>query len=1618
MSADLSGHHRQEVLRESASHDCGDGGCTDPLAERYFRHVADEDINALGSANLHGFLHAHQQLAKQRPPGRANIQVLHPNKDADGWSSSYAVLQIVTDDMPFLVDSVTAALARLGRRVHLLIHPQLWVERDASGELREILDTDDQPQHRSGAADPIAESWMNLQIDLAADESGDADLVAVLHEVLDDVRDAVTDWERMRAQCDVIIRDLEADPPSSVGKDIVERTQGFLRWLADEHFTFLGYREYVLDEVDGEDVLRGVAGSGLGLLRYDAPASEAFSRLTPHARRTARDPHLLTVTKANSRSTVHRPVYLDYIGLRTFDAAGNVIGERRFLGLFSSSAYVESVRRVPILRERVAAVVTNSGYAPDSHSGKDLMQVLETYPRDELFQIRTEELKSIASQVMRVQERRTPAVLRRDDEFGRFTSVVVYIPRDRYNTRVRLAMSNILKRTFDATAIDYTTHVTDAEMARIHFVVRVDPGTGVPQVDDEALREELLRSTQTWSEQLGMHARDEDGEDASARVMSLYANAFPEAYKEDFGPRQGVADLRHIESLKDGDDTSLTLYRDPSGDARERRFKLFRRNGVLLSDVMPIFTDLGVRVTDERPYSMNRADGELIHIYDFGLRADDADVWGTDAELAQVRERFQDAFAAVWNKHSESDGLNALVLQGGLTARQVTVLRAIARYMRQVGLPFSQEYVEQALVTNVELTRDLIALFDARFDPTAEQDREAAQAEVNERIDAGLTQVASLDQDRILRSFRGAIMAILRTNAFQDGGHRPVISFKIDCASVPGMPHPQPMFEIWVYSPRVEGVHLRFGKVARGGLRWSDRREDFRTEVLGLVKAQMVKNAVIVPTGSKGGFYAKQLPSPSDRDAWMAEGIESYKLFIGGLLDLTDNLLDGEVVPPQDIVRHDPDDTYLVVAADKGTASFSDIANGVAQHRGFWLDDAFASGGSAGYDHKGMGITARGAWESVKRHFREMGHDTQTQDFTVVGVGDMSGDVFGNGMLLSEHIRLVAAFDHRHIFLDPDPDAATSYPERRRLFDLARSSWEDYDSSLISAGGGVYPRTAKSIPLTDEVRERLGIDEGITEMAPSDLMNAILKAPVDLFWNGGIGTYIKASTESNSRIGDRANDAIRVDGKQMRVKVIGEGGNLGASQLGRIEAARNGVRVNTDAIDNSAGVDTSDHEVNIKILLTDLVKRGQFDLDERNEILSSMTDEVAHQVLRDNYEQNTLLGNARAQTGVMVTVHQRLIKWLEARKELDRGLEFLPSDEEIERRLEDEGGLTSPEFSVLVAYAKLALKNDLTGSDLTDDPWFTRTLREYFPQRVRDSFGDAIAQHPLRREIVINSVVNSMINRGGITFAFRVMEETQASAPQIARAYVVAREVFDLTGFVAQVEALDNSASTDAQTTLYLEFRRLLDRAVRWLLNNRPTALDVGSEIDRFSADVTALAPKVPDLLRGTERKRWETNKASLVDQGIPDELAGRAAALLDLFSVLDITELAVNSDHDIETVAGAYFAVSERVGIDTMLGAVSALPRENRWDSLARGAIRDDLYLVLESFTAAVLAGTPDSAAPADRVASWLEQNPDSVGRALASLDAIKTLPHPGLAPLSVALRTLRGAIRSGTAS
>ncbi|MGB3763612.1 MAG: NAD-glutamate dehydrogenase domain-containing protein, partial [Ornithinimicrobium sp.] len=946
------------------------------------------------------------------------------------------------------------------------------------------------------------------------------------------------------------------------------------------------------------------------------------------------------------------------------------------------------------------------------------------------------------------------------------------------------------------------------------------------------------------------------------------------------------------------------------------------------------------------------------------------------------------------------------------------------RYLRQVSSS-SLDYLEEAFVANPGISALIVELFEARFDPDAPEeivsDRSAAEAEVVAKIESALDDVSSLDQDRIIRFVLRVLTSAVRTNFFQrdsDGSPRSRVSLKLLPRQIDGLPEPRPAFEIWVYSPNVEGVHLRFGAVARGGLRWSDRREDFRTEILGLVKAQMVKNAVIVPTGSKGGFVAKQLPDPTvDREAWQAEGISAYKTFISGLLDITDNREGTQIDPPDRVVRHDGDDPYLVVAADKGTATFSDIANGVSREYGFWLDDAFASGGSAGYDHKAMGITARGAWESVKRHFRELGLDTQSEDFTVVGVGDMSGDVFGNGMLLSEHIRLVAAFDHRHVFLDPDPDPAASFAERQRLFELPRSSWSDYDTSLISEGGGVYPRAAKSVPISAAVREVLDLAETVETLTPAELLKAIISAPVDLFWNGGIGTYVKSSEETHAEIGDRANDAIRINGEDLRVRVVGEGGNLGLSQLGRIEAAWNGVHVNTDAVDNSAGVDTSDHEVNIKIALTPLVKSEELTMDQRDELLAEMTDEVAQKVLRHNYDQNVLIGNARHQGGRMLSVHHRLIRYLMEHVGLDPALEFLPDSSELARRAEADQGLTAPEFSVIMAYSKIGLKEQLLASNLPDEPAVTSSLLTYFPAPLRERISEGLADHPLRRQIIINQLANDIVNRGGVTFVFRAMEETGATATQIARAFVVCREVFAMAGYIHEVEALDNQVGTEVQTTLYLEFRRLLDRSVRWFLNNRPLSADMTSEIDRFAEPVQALVPKMSELLQGEERARHHSYIDELTCQGVPQDLASKYAGLLDVFSLLDVIEVAADADRTFEETASVYFAVSESFGIDALLTQVSHLPRSDRWSSLARGAVRDDMYGVMRALTRAVMLGTDSEEGAMDRVKAWTTEQSEAMDRVSQVMNRVSAMDDPGLAPVSVALRTLRGLVRQGTA-
>ncbi len=1610
-------------------------GALTAYLHHYYLHTAPEDLVDRDPVDVYGAAASHYRLGLKRPQGTAEVRVYTPTVDENGWSSGHTVVEVVTDDMPFLVDSVTNELTRQDRAIHLVIHPQLVVRRDITGKLLEILDIDacsrSQAAGADWPADAVVESWMHIEIDRETDR---ADLHAIetgLRRVLGDVREVVEDWTKMRAGALRLADELAEVPPAHLPEQEVGEAWELMRWLADDHFTFLGYREYDLVEHEGEEVLRAIPGTGLGILRSDPvshdtdhhPVSESFGRLSAPVRAKAHEKKLLVLTKANSRSTVHRSAYLDYVGVKKFDAAGNVVGERRFLGLFSSAAYTESVTRIPVVRRKVQEVLTGSGFSGESHDGRDLLQILETFPRDEIFQTPAEELQKIAGSVLYLQERRKLRLFLRQDEYGRYFSALVYLPRDRYTTRIRLRLMEILKEELNGATVDYTVYATESVLTRLHFVVRVAPGSELPELTEpeiERIEAKLAEAARFWMDGFNDQLHIELGEERAAELAHKYANAFPDGYRADFTARTAVADLKQIEVLHGEGDFRLNLYQPVGAGDDERRFKIYRVGGpISLTEVLPVLQRLGVEVLDEHPYALRRSDQTTAWVYDFGLRLAES------TELTdEARERFQEAFAATWKGLAENDGFNGLILTAGLNWRQAVVLRALAKYLRQAGSTFSQDYMEDALRNNAHTTRLLVNLFEARLSPSHQLGAGELREAIQEELAGALDEVVSLDEDRILRSFLHLIQATLRTNFFQhteSGDWHPYVSMKFDPHAIPDLPAPRPAFEIWVYSPQVEGVHLRFGKVARGGLRWSDRREDFRTEILGLVKAQMVKNTVIVPVGAKGGFVAKQLPDPSvDREAWLAEGISSYKTFISALLDITDNLQGSQVVHPADVVRHDADDTYLVVAADKGTATFSDIANGVAESYGFWLGDAFASGGSAGYDHKGMGITARGAWESVKRNFRELGVDTQAEDFTVVGIGDMSGDVFGNGMLLSDHIRLVAAFDHRHIFLDPNPQAALSYAERRRLFDLPRSSWDDYDKSLISAGGGVFPRSAKSIQLTAQVRAALGIQQ--SRLTPAELMKAILQAPVDLFWNGGIGTYVKAERETNADVGDKANDAIRVNGGQIRARVIGEGGNLGCTQLGRIEYAQTGGPegdggwINTDAIDNSAGVDTSDHEVNIKILLNQVVAEGDMTVKQRNVLLAEMTDEVGHLVLRNNYAQNVVLANAVAQAYSMVNVHSRMINRLEADGLLDRGIEFLPTERQIRERQQNGHGLTQPELSVLLAYTKITLADELLATGLPDDPYFRDTLHLYFPTALRSRFAEAVDNHALRREIITTLIVNDTINRGGCTFAFRLREETGATYEEIARTHTAARAVFGLETIWDQVEGLDNQVPAEVQTRMRLHSRRLVERATRWMLNNRRQPLDIAATIAFFQDRVDQVWSSLPKPLRGEDLAWFERIYAELEAAGVPQALATRVAGLSSAFPTLDIAEVADRSGKDVHEVADLYYDLGDRLGITHLLDRIIELPRIDRWSSMARAAIREDLFVAHAALTADVLACGPEGASAEERYAAWAELNGPLLTRAQTTLDDIRGSDTYELSSLSVAMRVIRTLLRAGS--
>ena len=1565
-------------------------------------------MTAIGPDRAAAVAVEHARLGARRPQGKPVVSVRVPDQPAGhaAFDPDRAVVDIVTDDMAFLVDSVTMGLDQNKLEIGLIVHPQLRVSRDVTGELRQVFGP---VEDCAPVAGEIHEAWIHIEVSKPAGDLSKQKLESRLRAVLDDVRVAVEDHPRMRAAAAQLAGQLAEEARDADDQE----AEALLRWLVDDHFTFLGYRQYDLVEGPEGMALRQVPGTGLGILRHDRPGSEAFAALPPEVRAKAKEPVRLVLTKANSRSTVHRPYYLDYVALKKFDDSGEVVGEYRFLGLYTHVAYSESIRHIPVLRRKLTGVLEAAGIAEDSHDGHDLEEILENYPREELFQTTVAELTPIVLGVLRLRDRRQTRLFLHKDPYGRYMTFLLYLPRDRWNTKVRLRTQDILMQALNGVSADYSALIGESVLARLQVVVRGERGTPLPDVDAADLERQLVAAVRSWDDDLQEEAVRELGPRQGRALIATFADVIPETYKADVPAAAALTDLRRIRTLRElGDVVAVDLYESGA----DRRLKVYRlRTPITLSDVLPQLQHMGVEVVDEHPYEFASAgEDRPFWIYDFGLRSA---VQVAAAKQAALEELFEDALIALWAGRTEDDGCNALVLAAQLSWRQVVVLRAYARYLRQAGTTFSQDYIARVLRSNVTITRLLVRLFESRFDPQRTGGEAERSEAIAEEIRGELDEVASLDQDRILRSYLTLIEATLRTNYYQRGAgpvpgpEAPYLVIKLDPGQVPDLPAPRPRFELFVYSPRFEAIHLRFGQVARGGIRWSDREEDFRTEVLGLVKAQDVKNSVIVPAGAKGAFACKRLPDPADRAAYAEEGLACYRMFVSAMLDVTDNAGGERVVPPPLVVRHDGDDPYLVVAADKGTATFSDVANEIAARYGFWLGDAFASGGSHGYDHKKMGITARGAWESVRFHFRALGTDVDADDFTVAGIGDMSGDVFGNGMLLSPHIRMVAAFDHRHVFLDPDPDPATSFAERQRLFALPRSSWADYDTSLISPGGGVWPRTAKSVPVSPQVRAALDLDPGVAALTPAELISAVLAAPVDLLWNGGIGTYVKAAAETHAAAGDRANDGIRIDATQLRAKVVGEGGNLGLTQAGRIEFALAGGMINTDFIDNSAGVDTSDHEVNIKILLNRSVRENRLSLQRRDSLLQEMTDEVAALVLPHNYSQNTVLAAARAQASSMLHVHARYLRKLERDGKLRRRLETLPGDKEIAERRAAGTGLTSPEFAVLLARTKIDAAAEVLDSSLPDDAYLHGALVKYFPEPLRTGQEQEMAAHPLRREIITTVVVNDMVDRSGITFWFRLNEETGASGPDITRAWLVAREVFEMPSFWEQVQRLDGVVDVNTQISLLLEGRKLTERAARWLLHNRRSPFGITDTIDFFAGGVLAVGSSLPKLLTGRDAEGFAERRQGYLSGGVPADLADRVAAMVPAYSAFDIVEIATATGRGVEEAAEVYFDLAERLQITRLRDRVTALPRDDRWNTAARAALRDDLYAAHATLARDVLQAGGGS--PEERLARWAERNDAAVARATQTLTEIWESDRFTMATLSVAVRAIRALVQ-----
>ena len=1574
------------------------------FAKQHYAHIPLEELVSRRFSDTYGAILAAWQFLQKRSAEETPVSVFNPDLESDGWQSTHTVVFILHPNIPFLIDSLRIAINQREVGTHSIQHSILQVERDKSGKLKKLLSP------RKSTNGSAYEAFIVLEIDRHSHPGDLRDIEDALQTVLHEVRIAVSDFPVVSEKVDEIIQELDSTT-AGINDEQKAEARAFLEWLSREHFTFLGYDEYDFAKDRSGMVVRRVENSELGILRVnnERPDRVRLNELPQRTRHEmTRTDDIFIFAKSAQRSRVHRPAYPDYIAVKKFNAKGDVVGERRFLGLYTARVYNERPDEIPLLRRKFQSVMKRSGFLRDDYAGKELEQILTTYPRDELFQIEPDDLLKVAKSILYIQERRRIELFMREDVYGQFVTCLAFFPRDIYNTELRLKVEQVLLDRLEAEDIEFVTHFSESVLARVQFTIRV------PQVENRQLpiseiREKVIELAQSWRDGLYEALSESYGEEQGNELYRLWASGFPASYTDMFSPRRAAIDLEHIGASATRNDLTMSFYRALEEDESTLHFKLFFPDKPLpLSDVMPIFDNLGFRVIGEHPFEVVDRNHKTVWIHDFTLQAHSGEV----VDIHRIRPIFEDLFRRVWYGDAENDAFNRMLLSSYMSWREIALLRTYARYMRQIRFSNSQTFISNTLVNHVGLTRILLDFFEVRFNPERYQSEgksQAAQQKLEIEFNAGLEEVENLSEDRVLRLYLELMQATLRTNYYQQdesGGPKSYISVKFDPSKIPDMPLPMPMFEIFVYSPRVEGVHLRGGKVARGGLRWSDRFEDYRTEILGLVKAQQVKNAVIVPVGAKGGFVGKRLPDPSDREAFQAEGIEAYKTFIRGLLDITDNLVDAGIQPPERVVRHDDDDHYLVVAADKGTATFSDIANGLAADYGFWMGDAFASGGSNGYDHKKMGITARGAWVSVERHFREVGINPALDEFTAIGIGDMAGDVFGNGLLSSEKTRLVAAFNHIHIFIDPTPEPEKSYKERKRLFELPRSAWTDYDSKLISKGGGVFSRNAKSIPVSAEMKKLLGIKAD--RVPPNMLISHILRSQVDLLWVGGIGTYVKASSESHSDVGDKANDGLRINGSELRCRVVGEGGNLGLTQLGRIEYALKGGRLNTDFIDNSGGVDCSDHEVNMKILLNRAVALGDLTGKQRNVMLEDMTDDVAALVLKNNYRQTQAISIASEDAAIRLEEYRRLMNTFEAEGKLNRALEFLPDDETLSERKLDKKGLTRPELSVLISYVKGDLKQTLNASHLPDDPLLAGEMYKVFPRELTQKFSGELGEHQLRREIIATQIANDMVNHMGITFVERLSQSTGADAASIALAWIIARDVFRIDNWWDRIEDLDFHVPAQLQMELMQDLMRLMRRSVRWLLRNRRAELNIQNHMERFADSVWAITSSLPDYLGEQARLAWEKRHQALAEAGLPKELASVVSGTGYLYSSLGIIEAQEATGMPLKTVANLYYELGDRLDLNWFANAIAKLTPVSHWQALARESFREDLEWQQRALTTGVLrlAEKPDDV-PAS-VDSWLQRHEPMIDRWKSMLAELKGVREPEYAMFSDALREL----------